>query len=310
MQLGAAVCPPSNKLQGVVNKRWLKLKPGELGRGAFGVVRAGTFKRRPVAVKTIQGQPTPAALKEFSEEANLLANIPPHPNVVQFIGITQNPIMLITELVTGGGLDSRLKPGKPRVTWNDVLRWGQGILLGIQHLHKNGILHRDLATRNVLLDNNSNAKVTDFGLSVRICSPEGPDLSFKQQTFFRGAYNWMPPESLQYNVFSIKSDVWAFGVTLWEIMSQRLPFEFIPDIFVTKRLVLTQRLRLPLPSRWPKVMNDILAACWRTQPKDRPSTQRLLFWLNQIQKTYQIQLSLARPPAISDREARTLYNLK
>ena len=305
---GCAIQPG---LSGLVSKS--RLTMGKfLGKGAFGQVIAGTFDGRPVAIKTIQQQPDPqkqaAAINEFREEANLLAKIPPHPNVVQFIGITQNPLMLITELVNGGSLDSRLKPGKPVVGWDDILRWCTGIVSGIQHLHNNNIFHRDLATRNVLIDQNNNAKVTDFGLSVRVCSGQGPDLSFQQKTFFRGPYKWMAPESLQYNVFSKKSDVWAFGVTMWEIMSRRPdPFEF-RDINYVKAAVLDPnvRLRLPLPSRWPTSLKDIMSSCWRTQAKDRPSTRRILFWLGLVNP----KLLGNQLPAISDQEIRQLYGTK
>lgn len=311
MTVGGAVCAPQKGLKGLISKRNLKLGK-ELGKGAFGVVRAGTFNGKPVAIKTIQGQPTPAALKEFSEEANLLGGIPVHPNVVQFIGITQNPLMLVTELVKGGALDSRLKPEKPPVRWWDVLKWAQGIAQGIQHLHKNGILHRDLATRNVLLDEKGNAKVTDFGLSVRICAPQGPDLSFQQQTFFRGPYKWMPPESLGYNIFSIKSDVWAFGVTVWEILSRRAPFEFVDINYVKANVLNPQvRLRLPLPNIWPRVMKDTLSACWRSKPQDRPSTNRLLSWLRGAQKSLSSgNNEFATLPSISDGDIRQLYGWK
>lgn len=297
--------PGQTPTKGLISYRELKFGK-ELGRGAFGVVYSGTYRDQTVAIKTIQGTPTPESLQEFNEEANLLANVPPHPNVVQFIGITRAPnVVLVTELVDGGGLDSRLKKKEIPVGWNDIFRWALGIAAGIEHLHRNGILHRDLAARNVLVDSTGIAKVTDFGLSVRICSAQGPDLSFQQRASFRGPWKSMPPESLAQNVFSYKSDTWAYGVTLWEIISRRAPFEYM-DINQVKQGVLDpqRRLRLPFSNRWPSYITDIMAACWRTQPKDRPNMDVIQGWLRRAQQQPMTQVV----PAITDQEAQALYS--
>lgn len=295
-------CAKQDPNAGIISYRSLKFGR-KLGEGAFGEVKAGTYNGQKVAIKTIKGKPTPAALKEFREEAQLLANLPKNKHVVRFVGITNYPLVLVTELVDGGGLDSRLKPGNPDVSWNDIFRWAQGILIGIRHLHSHGILHRDLATRNILIDKNGTAKVTDFGLSIRVCSPQGPNLNFQQKTFFRGPYKWMPPESLSNNFFSTKSDVWAYGVTLWEILSRRLPFEFVNIEFV-KRHVIANRLRLPMPTKWPDFFKNLLSSCWRTKPYDRPSTDRLILWFKNISE---LTFSKIRLPAISNREIKKLY---
>ncbi len=298
-----AVCPPPDPRRGLINYADIKFGK-ELGRGAFGVVAAGTHRGQPVAIKTVQGQPTPAAIKEFSEEAQLLASLPAHPNVVRFIGITQNPLVLVTELVTGGGLDSRLKPGKPAVLWSDVMKWARDIARGIGHLHAHDILHRDMATRNVLLDDKGNAKVTDFGLSRRICTQD-PELRFRQQEFFRGPYKWMPPESLANQDFSVKSDTWAYGVTLWEIASRRAPFEFL-DIETVKKWVITNHMRLPLPQRWPQRVRDLMMSCWRTNPAERPIMPSISAILRAIGDSAYNGRPLA---AISDQEIRQLYGI-
>lgn len=310
----AGGCPlPTGPLPGLISKRELQLG-GELGKGAFGVVRKGVFRGRQVAVKTIQGQPTPEAMAEFADEARLLANVPPHPNVVQFIGITQDPLMLVTELVTGGALDSRLfkKKNQP-VTWNNVMRWARDIARGVRHLHSNGILHRDLATRNVLLDEKGNAKVTDFGLSVRVCTPQSfsgaPALAFRQQEFFRGPYKWMAPESLRAQDFSVKSDVWSYGVTLWEILARREPFEYIPDINVVKQYVLERGMRLPLPQRWPQRIKDLLVSCWQEDATRRPDMMQISSILKGIgDNTYDTQNRVL--PVLNDQEASALYGLR
>jgi len=298
-------CPTPSASKGLIQYGELQFGK-ELGRGAFGVVYAGTYRGQPVAIKTIQGAPTQESLKEFNEEANLLAGVPHHPNVVQFIGITQSPVVLVTELVDGGGLDSRLKPTKGApVVWTDVLRWSLNIAAGIEHLHRQGILHRDLATRNVLVDKSGTAKVTDFGLSVRVCTPQGPDLSFQQRAYFRGPYKWMPPESLSQNVFSYKSDTWAYGVTVWEILSRRAPFEYM-DIEQVKQGVLNRRLRLPFAAKWPAPLSNLMAACWRTLPKDRPNMDVIQGWLKgMLRDPAVLQAPL---PAISDQEVRVLYS--
>jgi ephrin-A len=311
---GAGVGCPRRGQSGVISYRALSF--GEkLGEGAFGTVVLGRYNGKKVAIKTIKGTPSPSAMTEFQEEAELLANIKPHPNVVRFIGITLNrpeqrkPMVLVTEFVDGGALDSRLQPGKPAVTWRDIGQWARDIAAGLEHLHRNSILHRDLAARNVLIERATNrAKITDFGLSVRVCTPQGPFLDMQQQEFFRGPYKWMAPESLAYQQFSVKSDVWSYGVTLWEILSRRpQPFEFL-NIEQAKAGVINNRLRLPVPSRWPGEFRQLLANCWRTDRNLRPTGAQIVKLLDDIAaKVTSGQGKYGFLPAISDTEVRQLY---
>ena len=113
----------------------------------------------------------------------------------------------------------------------------------------------------------------------------------------------MPPESLAYQDFSTKSDVWAYGVTFWEILNRRAPFESM-DINTVKQRVLQNKMRLPLPIRWPQRLRDLLTSCWRTSPTMRPTMLAISTTLKSIGDTTYNNRQL---PAISDSEIRTLY---
>ena len=156
-------------------------------------------------------------------------------------------------------------------------------LVGVASLHLEGIIHRDLAARNVLIDEANNALIADFGLSVK----SWVDTHNATQTrgFFRGPYKWMAPESLSHNIFSVKSDVWSFGVTFWELLSQRKPFEKY-DIYYVREHVVKSHLRIPIASKWPQMIQNLLIACVRTNPADRPDFKTLGIWLESMESDY------------------------
>lgn len=226
----------------------------ELGRGAFGIVYKGRWRFTDVAIKVIQGTPSPEDMRTFQAETELMMNLRPHKNVVQLRGVCAHPLCVIIDFVDGGSLEGRLADkvretararvgcfsssrarvqAKP-VEWPSIFRWAQGIVAGLLHIHLEGIVHRDLASRNVLLDATSNALISDFGLSA-VGRPADVTNSIQQSTFFRGPYKWMAPESLMSNQFSVKSDVWSlggeYGRELWQKKSSfwRPRSDFVGD---------------------------------------------------------------------------------
>lgn len=162
-------------------------------------------------------------------------------------------------------------------------------------------MHRDLASRNVLLDALDNALISDFGLSaVGRVETQNAVTEF---SFFRGPYKWMAPESLSFNQFSTKSDVWALGVTLWEVLARRLPFEK-KDIYEVKDEVVRARLRLPLPAKWPEPWRNLLVSMWRTDPAMRPDCATIATWLEKMHTDFEAAgaAQYGPDPVLSDAE--------
>lgn len=146
-------------------------------------------------------------------------------------------------------------------------------------------MHRDLAARNILLTAAFEPVVADFGLSKKVdkLNQSGSDNTVKETTFFRGPYKWMAPESLASNIFSKKSDVWSFGVTMWEVMARSLPFPEL-DIYTAAELVVQKGLRLPLSPTWPPRWCALLTACWDPNPSTRPGFVEVSARLDEIEQ--------------------------
>jgi predicted Ser/Thr protein kinase len=137
----------------------------KLGQGAFGVVYKGEWGGEPVAIKQCTLNVGPAGVADFKAEAKLMLSIKPHPSIVQVFGLTvhQGSIYMILEYCGGGSLDSYMK--KKQLTFEQKISILESISRGVDHLHRNGIIHRDLACRNILVNSAGKAKVADFGMS-------------------------------------------------------------------------------------------------------------------------------------------------
>ncbi|KAL6060152.1 Tyrosine-protein kinase jak2 [Balamuthia mandrillaris] len=185
----------------------------EIGRGAFGVVWKGIWRDSDVAIKRLQE----SNWKEFAVELEIMQKLRPHTNVLQLLGVAyqDNTPFCITELMPKGNLWHFLqtKEGKEFVqTTTNLVQMAKEIAAGMNHLHSEGIVHRDLAARNLLLTETNEIKVSDFGLSRLIVNVESA-----QEVI--GPLKWMAPECFIESKYSEKSDVWSYGITLWEIIT-------------------------------------------------------------------------------------------
>eukprot|EP01114_Cavostelium_apophysatum_P023219 TRINITY_DN8684_c0_g1_i1.p1 TRINITY_DN8684_c0_g1~~TRINITY_DN8684_c0_g1_i1.p1 ORF type:complete len:321 (+),score=68.72 TRINITY_DN8684_c0_g1_i1:133-963(+) len=241
----------------------------ELGRGTFGVVFKASWRGGLVAVKKLlTDKLTPSELAAFTKEVELLSNLRPHTNIVQFLGAsleTGSPLCLVTEYMPGGNLFNYLRTN---INVNNTMRrnWVNGIAAGMRHLQAEGIVHRDLAARNVLLTNDLAPKISDFGMS-RFNESEGSSTTESGV----GPLKWMAPESLSSMEYSVKSDVWSFGVTLFEIYTGQKPYETMSPA-QTAIAVVTKQARLELPANT-GITTDVLEifdACLNYDKKDRP----------------------------------------
>eukprot|EP01114_Cavostelium_apophysatum_P024652 TRINITY_DN971_c0_g1_i1.p1 TRINITY_DN971_c0_g1~~TRINITY_DN971_c0_g1_i1.p1 ORF type:complete len:622 (-),score=124.93 TRINITY_DN971_c0_g1_i1:30-1895(-) len=217
----------------------------ELGRGTFGIVFKATWRNGDVAVKKLlQETMNPNELQSFSLEVSVLSNLRPHVNIVQFLGASVElgkPFCLVTEFMPKGNLFSFLRANQKTISNQLRRKWVNGIAAGMRHLQEEGVIHRDLAARNILLTTDLSPKICDFGMS-RINEDD-------QNTTESGVgpLKWMSPESLMNREYSVRSDVWSFGVTLFEIYTAQKPYENMTPA-QTAIAIATKKAKLELPS--------------------------------------------------------------
>jgi len=249
----------------------------QLGSGAFGEVYEGKWRGIRVAVKKLIGSQKDIAVSEFFAEAELMKKMRPHPNVTMLLGVVTSPICLVTEYVPNGDLWDFLQKGQ--VANELKLRIAQGIAAGMFHLHQLGVIHRDLAARNILLDSNFNPKVSDFGMSRVAIQESGNKTSTEI-----GPIRWMAPEALGEKVYNIKTDVWSFGVTLYEIMTQKMPYEKTDIIHVATSVALGKVSLVPEIQKnaklYPLVLVEVFQLCLQVDPEKRPDFPAIVHMLD------------------------------
>ncbi|XP_027881187.1 tyrosine-protein kinase ABL1 isoform X1 [Xiphophorus couchianus] len=239
----------------------------KLGGGQYGEVYEGVWKKYnlTVAVKTLKEDTM--EVEEFLKEAAVMKEIK-HPNLVQLLGVCtrEPPFYIITEFMTHGNLLDYLREcNKEEVNAVVLLYMATQISSAMEYLEKKNFIHRDLAARNCLVGENHLVKVADFGLS-RLMTGD----TYTAHAGAKFPIKWTAPESLAYNTFSIKSDVWAFGVLLWEIATYGMsPY---PGIDLSQVYELLQRdYRMERPEGCPEKVYELMRACWRWNPSERPS---------------------------------------
>jgi serine/threonine protein kinase len=263
-----------------INYKDLRIEK-EIGRGAFGQVFIGQWRMSRVAVKQLllrQDKMTDEQMAEFMGECELMMRLRPHKNVVLLLGVVidpAQPLCLVTDYQANGSLHSLLKSDRA-IGWEMTLRILEGVAAGMYHIHEEKILHRDLAARNVLLSESMDAMVADFGLSAQTTAGE------TQETVFRGALKYMAPESLRHNMFSTKSDVWSYGVLVWEVLTRAAPFADLQLMDAAQKI--KKGLRLPMPVDCPAPLELILEQCWCQEPESRPSFDQFVAHFAKIRR--------------------------
>jgi len=245
----------------------------EIGRGAFGVVFKGRWRGGTVAIKQLilKSMMSPRDLSDFKSEAAVMKRLRPHVNVVQFLGITSSPqLCIITEYLDQGSL-FHLVFSEAKVDANMLMNVVKGIASGMLHLHREGLVHRDLATRNILLGSGNQVKITDFGLS-RVAGNEHK--SSNQTVSDTGPLKWMAPEAITNREYSRMSDVWAFGVTLYEIVARSEPYLGLDPVQAALQ-VTHAGLRLEIPSYTPIVIAEVMKGCFSADSSRRPDFQHI-----------------------------------
>ncbi|KHJ44043.1 Yip1 domain protein, partial [Trichuris suis] len=254
-----------------------------LGEGTFGCIyrakcSAPGFEKF-VAVKTMKGFNGSEAKEHLVKEIELLSRLPKHPNVTEFLGYCDRPglLLLILEYCPQGNLKRFLKTNDPRCHPEGfeitnflppALYYGRQIALGMEHLNAHNLVHRDLAARNILVsDGGKTVKVSDFGLSRS-------GAIYLQMVGGRLPVRWMAPESIFVRMFSNKSDVWSFGIVLWEIVTVDLnPY---PGVDIAQLFhFLKMGYRMEKPENCSQALYSVMMRCWNTRPECRPSFTEL-----------------------------------
>eukprot|EP00054_Salpingoeca_dolichothecata_P027791 m.205453 g.205453 ORF g.205453 m.205453 type:complete len:1103 (+) comp26047_c3_seq4:941-4249(+) len=246
----------------------------KLGEGAFGSVVQGSLKTMgktvDVAIKTLK----PAGdfnSDAFLREAEIMSQLS-NPFLVRLYGVSYHTQMyLVTELVPMGPLHTYLQQNQANVPTDSLLRFATQISAGMKYMEANNFIHRDLAARNILVYSPKHCKISDFGLSRSLgCGSE----YYRCQRKGKWPIKWYAPECLYETKFTSKSDVWSFGVTLWEIMSYGTkPYKGMKGQQVLKLLEKGERLQPPSTS--PPWISKLMKSCWLRDPKARPTFAQL-----------------------------------
>ncbi|CAH1243137.1 FGFR3 [Branchiostoma lanceolatum] len=285
------------------------LKLGKrLGSGQFGEVRLGELRNRglttSVAVKTLRDSASDSDKKDLLGELEILVTVGRHDNIISLVGACTKggPLMIVVEYAPNGCLKDWLKANCVEnnteseyqnqsayacpLSMEQLIQFGVDVANGMSHLAAMQCIHRDLAARNILLGENLVAKVSDFGLSRDIYE----DSEYVKSTKSKLPLRWMAYESLFYNVYTTQSDIWSFGVLLWEIMTMgNLPYEGMKG----KRMMdmIKDGGRLEKPSNCPDEIYTLMASCWETLPEDRPTFPALRSSLIRIMQGFKVCLS-------------------
>ncbi|XP_012283443.1 tyrosine kinase receptor Cad96Ca [Orussus abietinus] len=258
-----------------------------LGEGCFGQVwkcEAMDIDGRPgptiVAIKTLKENATERERVDLAQELRVLKTLEPHPNVVRLLGCCseREPIFVILEYVSGGKLQSFLRAsreernrGGPGLNSRTLTSFVYQVAKGMEFLASKGIIHRDLAARNILIDENRVCKVADFGFARDVAANQ----IYERKSEGRLPIRWMAPESLYDNIFSVKSDIWSFGILTWEIVTLgSTPYPGLAAAEVMRRI--KDGYRLDRPEHCKRELYNIMYYCWDQDPASRPSFAELV----------------------------------
>jgi hypothetical protein len=252
----------------------------QLGKGAFGVVYRGQWDHKTVAVKQVLASNIIGgdnAIAEFEAEVSQMASTAYHENLVQLYGVTtleNGDIAAVVEYCAQGSLVDGLYGAKARDwTTAELFSVAHGAACGVAHLHRQGVIHRDIAARNVLLAGKRDliAKVADFGMA-RLLN----ESVYDEQTTVNavGPLKWMAPEQMERRAYSRASDVFAFGVLLYEIFQREMPWQGVSNIVTAANVMRGERMDVS-SRKIPREVAALMIECWAHEPDKRPSMKHV-----------------------------------
>uniref|UniRef100_A0A671PM95 receptor protein-tyrosine kinase n=1 Tax=Sinocyclocheilus anshuiensis TaxID=1608454 RepID=A0A671PM95_9TELE len=252
---------------------------GEFGEVCSGLLRLPGKREIPVAIKTLKAGYTEKQRRDFLGEASIMGQFE-HPNIIHLKGVItkSKPVMIITEYMENGSLDSFLKKNDGQFTVIQLVGMLRGIASGMRYLSEMGYVHRDLAARNILVNSNLVCKVSDFGLS-RVLEDD-PEAAYTT----RGGkipIRWTAPEAIAYRKFTSASDVWSYGIVMWEVMSYgERPYWEMSNQDVIKAV--EENYRLPGPMDCPTALYHLMMDCWQKDRNSRPKFEEIVSLLDKL----------------------------
>uniref|UniRef100_A0A8C6LJZ5 Tyrosine-protein kinase n=1 Tax=Nothobranchius furzeri TaxID=105023 RepID=A0A8C6LJZ5_NOTFU len=273
------VCPILKpQTQGLSKDAWeipresLKLEV-KLGQGCFGEVWMGTWNgTTEVAIKLLKpGTMSPQA---FLEEAQVMKKLRHDKLVPLYAVVSEEPIYIITEFMTHGNLLDYIKEGEGKVLkLPQLLDAASQVAEGMAFIERMNYIHRDLRAANILVANNLICKIADFGLARLI---EDNEYTARQGAKF--PIKWTAPEAALYGRFTIKSDVWSFGIVLTELVTKgRVPYPGMVNREVLEQV--ERGYRMPCPPACPESLHDLMQQCWKKEPDERPTFEYIQSFL-------------------------------
>ncbi|KAK7139546.1 hypothetical protein R3I93_016625 [Phoxinus phoxinus] len=252
-----------------------------IGEGQFGDVHQGVYisPENPslsVAIKTCKNCTSDSVREKFLQEALTMRQFD-HPHIVKLIGIiTENPVWIIMELCTLGELRSFLQVRKYNLDLSSLILFSYQLSTALAYLESKRFVHRDIAARNVLVSSTDCVKLGDFGLSRYM-----EDSSYYKASKGKLPIKWMAPESINFRRFTSASDVWMFGVCMWEILMFGIkPFQGVKNNDVIGRIENGERLAMP--QNCPPTLYSLMTKCWAYDPSKRPRFTELKTQLSTI----------------------------
>ncbi|GFS90101.1 tyrosine-protein kinase hopscotch [Nephila pilipes] len=264
----------------IIPRSALSFKEHLLGEGFYGVVFEADYTNpiskaiETVAVKRIKVVNPMQIVNDLHLEMKIMKSLC-HKNIVQMIGLVEEPqTMLVMEYVDRGSLLSLLRLSRDKVgmlSYEELFRFALGVAEGMEYLETQSIVHRDLAARNILVGSNDVVKISDFGLAQEI-----KDHYYRMQTVRELPVRWYAIEAIVTQKFSHKSDVWSYGITLWEIFSygENPQIPKIPDTELHTALQKGQRLGIP--PNCPSSIYALMRRCWELNSQDRPTFSEII----------------------------------
>ncbi|XP_008221195.1 PREDICTED: serine/threonine-protein kinase STY46-like isoform X2 [Prunus mume] len=232
----------------------------KIASGSYGDLFRGSFCGQAVAIKVLSMEHLNETMREFTQEVYIMRKVR-HKNVVQLIGACTKPPMLciVTEFLSGGSMYDFVHKQTGALSLQSLLRVAIDVSRGMNYLHQNNIIHRDLKAANLLMDDNGVVKVADFGIA-RVQAQSGV------MTAETGTYRWMAPEVIEHKPYDHKADVFSFGVVLWELLTGK-------------------GLRPTIPSHTNPMLMELMERCWQQEPSLRPEFSEIVKMLQHIART-------------------------
>uniref|UniRef100_A0A7C9CNK3 non-specific serine/threonine protein kinase n=1 Tax=Opuntia streptacantha TaxID=393608 RepID=A0A7C9CNK3_OPUST len=260
-----------------IDPRLLKFE-SKVASGSYGDLYKGTYCSQDVAIKVLKAERINTDLqKEFAQEVYIMRKVR-HKNVVQFIGACTKPpsLCIVTEFMSGGSVYDYLHKHRGTFKLPSLLKVAIDVSKGMNYLHQNNIIHRDLKAANLLMDENEVVKVADFGVA-RVKAQSGV------MTAETGTYRWMAPEVIEHKPYDHKADVFSFGIVMWELLTGKLPYEYLTPLQAAVGVV-QKGLRPTIPKNTHPKLAELLERCWQQDPALRPDFAEIIAILQQIAK--------------------------